>query len=72
MSTTLDREHRPPLGVAEAAKYLGVNERFMRELRAKRKLPCIKLGRLVKFDPADLDRYLDDCREQPYEQDRRQ
>ena len=65
MTATLDGAHRPPLSVKETAKYLGVNERFVRELRAKRKVPCIKMGRLVKFDPADLDRFIDECREQP-------
>jgi excisionase family DNA binding protein len=65
MTATLDGAHRPPLDVKQTAEYLGVTERFVRELRAKRKVPCIKMGRLVKFDPDDLDRYLDDCRELP-------
>ena len=56
-------EHRPPLNVSEAADYLGVNERFIRARRNDRTLPVLKMGRLIRFDPDDLDQYLADSRE---------
>ncbi len=41
-----------------AAAYLGVTVRFMRQLVAGRTIPYFKVGRLLRFDVADLDAYL--------------
>ena len=56
---------RPLLNVEEAADYLNVSVGFVRARRADRKIPCVKLGGSVRFDPDDLDSYVDQCREQP-------
>ncbi len=56
-------ERRPLVGTPEAAAYIGMSEKFVRSLRANRTLPCYKIGRSVKFDLDDLDRYLAERRE---------
>jgi excisionase family DNA binding protein len=52
------------LTVAEAAHYLGVSVRFVWARRADGAIPAYKLGRLVRFLVADLDRYIESRREQ--------
>jgi excisionase family DNA binding protein len=47
------------LDVADAAAYLGVSPRFMRRLVAERRIAFVKLGRHVRFDVADLDRFIE-------------
>lgn len=51
-------DHRPPLDVTAAADYLGITVRHVRELVARRSIPYVKVGRLVRFLPEDLDAYL--------------
>lgn len=41
-----------------AADYLGTTPRHVRKLWSERRLPAIKVGRLVRFDPRDLDAYI--------------
>lgn len=50
------------LNAAEAASYLGVTERFVRKLVETRRIAYLKVGRLVRFQAADLDAYLKSCR----------
>lgn len=40
-----------------AAARLGTTVRHLRGLHERREIPVIKVGRLVRFDPADLDAY---------------
>jgi len=47
------------LDVEGAAEYLSVTPRFIRRLVAERRLPFVKLGRHLRFDAADLDRFID-------------
>ncbi len=47
------------LDVDTAAEYLSVTPRFIRRLVAERRLPFVKLGRHLRFDPSDLDRFVD-------------
>ena len=42
------------LDTPAAARRLGVGKRTVQELVADRKLACVKIGRAVRFDPADL------------------
>jgi excisionase family DNA binding protein len=42
-----------PLNIAEAADGLGVTPRFVRRLVAERRIPFLKVGRHVRFDPDD-------------------
>lgn len=55
----------PPLTVAQAAEYLNVTERYVRRLVAERRVAYHKLGRLLRFQRADLARFLDDGRVEP-------
>jgi len=45
--------------VADAAEYLATTERHVRDMAWRRILPHVKVGRLVRFDRADLDAWLD-------------
>jgi excisionase family DNA binding protein len=48
--------------LGEAAEYLNVNERYMRRLVSERRIPYLKVGRLLRFSPADLDAFIEGCR----------
>lgn len=50
------------LDVDQAAERLGVSARFVRQLAYERRLTHFKLGKLVRFDPDDLDAWLAQCR----------
>lgn len=56
---------RRPLDISEAAAYLNVSDRYVRRLVAERRVPYLKVGRLVRFRPEDLDSYLETCLIQP-------
>lgn len=47
------------LDTKEAAKFLGMGKRTIQELAAERKLAFIKIGRSVRFDPADLRAFVE-------------
>ncbi|WP_408905444.1 helix-turn-helix domain-containing protein [Microbacterium mcarthurae (nom. nud.)] len=47
------------LGVTEAADALGITERQIRHLVSTRAVTYVKVGRLVRFRPADLEAYLE-------------
>lgn len=49
--------------IQDAAKYLNVSERFVRDRRSDGQLHAVKLGGLLRFDRRDLDAYIDACRE---------
>ena len=52
-------EHRRSLlTVGEAATYLSVTTRHIRRLVYEHRLTHTKVGRLLRFDPNDLDEYL--------------
>ena len=51
--------HRPPLSASDAAAYLGLSLRHVHALRAREAIPYLKLGRLVRYDPAELDAWVD-------------
>jgi excisionase family DNA binding protein len=48
-------EPPPLLTIREAAEYLGRNVHYVRRLVARRELPFIKVGHLLRFDVRDLD-----------------
>jgi excisionase family DNA binding protein len=37
---------------------LGVNERYVRRLIAERRLPYLKIGHLIRFDPNDIEHWI--------------
>lgn len=44
---------------AAAAEYLGTTERHVRELKYRRAIPFVKVGRSLRFDIRDLDRWIE-------------
>jgi excisionase family DNA binding protein len=42
------------LDIGQLADYLGVTERHVRRLVAERRVPFIKWGRLLRFDPDEI------------------
>ena len=53
------------LDVRGAAERLGVTDRFIRRLVEERRIPFHKIGKLVRFDPFEVDRWIDTCRVEP-------
>ena len=44
------------------AERLGVNERHIRRLVVERRIPFVKWGHLLRFDPVEIDAWLDHAR----------
>lgn len=53
------------LDVEQLALWLGVDVGFLRRLVAKRKIPFVKLGKFVRFDPAEISAWIDGQRVRP-------
>ena len=53
------------LTVEQAADRLGTSVRFIRRLRAERRIPVIKLGKHLRIDSTDLDAYIQASRQEP-------
>jgi excisionase family DNA binding protein len=51
--------------VEAVAQRLGVQVRHVRRLVAERRIPFIKWGHLLRFDPAEIDAWLDGARRPP-------
>ena len=52
----------PLLDVDGVAEALGVTSRHIRRLVAERRIPFFKVGKFVRFDPGELDVWLDQQR----------
>ena len=50
------------LDINGVADRLGVETRHIRRLVAERRIPFIKWSRLLRFDPVEIDRWLDQAR----------
>jgi excisionase family DNA binding protein len=50
------------MNLAEVAERLGVNQRHVRRLVAERRIPYLKWGHLLRFDPDELEAWLDRAR----------
>jgi excisionase family DNA binding protein len=46
------------LTVEQAAERLGTTVRFIRRLRAERRIAVVKLGKHIRIDSEDLDAYI--------------
>lgn len=46
------------LDITQLAERLGVPERFVRRLVEERRIPFLKIGKYVRFDPDDVDRWI--------------
>ncbi len=49
------------LTIEEAAERLGVTPRMIRRLTTSRRLPFVKVGRLVRFREVDLAEFVEAC-----------
>lgn len=47
------------LSIGQLAERLGTTPRHVRRLVAERRVPFVKVGRLVRFDPDDITKWLD-------------
>jgi len=57
-----DQEARGLVDIAWVAERLGVTPRFVRRLVAERRIDYIKVGGRVRFDSADVKRFIDNGR----------
>lgn len=48
--------------VEAVARRLGVQARHVRRLVAERRIPFLKWGHLLRFDPVEIDAWLDGAR----------
>lgn len=53
------------LTVEQAAERLGTTTRFVRRLRAERRIAVVKLGKHIRIDSNDLDAYVTASRQEP-------
>jgi excisionase family DNA binding protein len=47
------------LRAAKVAQLLDVSERYVYQLASEGRIPCVKVGRSVRFRPTDIDAWLD-------------
>ena len=47
------------LDIDQLAKHLGTSHRHIRRLIAERRIPYVKVGRLIRFDPDEITAWLD-------------
>lgn len=73
---SLIRDERDPTGAAhrrrllnlkQVAEQLNVNERHVRRLVFERRIPYLKWGHLLRFDPVELQEWLERARVAPDE-----
>jgi excisionase family DNA binding protein len=68
MTSSTTHEHNGPsrlLNISEVADTLGVDVRHVRRLVHEKRIPYIKWGHLLRFDPADLEGWIDLHRRRP-------
>lgn len=53
------------IGINDVAQRLGVTVRHVRRLVAERRIPYLKWGHLLRFDPSEIDTWLDTVRRPP-------
>ena len=53
------------LDIAGLAEHLGVEVRHVRRLVHERRVPYIKWGHLLRFDPAEIEAWLEAHRHEP-------
>lgn len=61
----IERSGRELYDVSRVATRLDVRECFVRRLVAQRRIPFFKIGKLIRFDPDDIGRWLDHLRAEP-------
>ncbi len=51
------------LDVGALADLLGVTPRFVRRLVQERRVPFLKIGKFVRFDPREIEEWIDAARQ---------
>ena len=59
---SLDLDARPLVPIDAVADRLGVTVRHVRRLVDERRIPYLKWGKLLRFDPVEIDAWLDQAR----------
>jgi excisionase family DNA binding protein len=49
------------LDIAGVAERLAVSERFVRRLVFERRIPFLKIGHFVRFDPTEIERWISEA-----------
>ena len=57
------------LDIEQLAEHLGTSHRHIRRLIAEKRIPYVKVGRLIRFDPAEIAAWRD-CGRHPSEPSR--
>ena len=60
-----ERTSRALLDVDQVAERMCVTPRFIRRLVEERRIPFCKLGKFVRFDPVDIDAWIEARRVDP-------
>jgi excisionase family DNA binding protein len=55
-------QREPLIDIAETAERLGVSVRHVRRLVNERRIPFVKWGHLLRFDPAEVDLFIERSR----------
>lgn len=55
-------DSRALIDVPAIADRLGVTQRFVRRLTTEDRAPFLKIGKFVRFDPREIDQWVDDAR----------
>ncbi len=56
---TAPSEARVLIDVPTLAEQLGVTQRFVRRLTAEDRVPFLKIGKFIRFDPLEIDDWVD-------------
>ncbi len=62
VETTAGVAPAPLMDIEAVARRLGVPVRHIRRLVAERRIPYLKWGHLLRFDPAEIEAWLDQAR----------
>lgn len=64
----MDTADRLPqlLSIEQLAEHLGTSVRHVRRLVTERRVPYLKVGHFIRFDPAEIARWLDQTRHPEY------
>jgi excisionase family DNA binding protein len=50
------------IGTKEVAEYLGISTRHLWTITNSGQIPSIRMGKSVRYDPVDIDAYIERCR----------
>ena len=62
MQQTDKGQQRSLVSIEDVAQMLGVGVRHVRRLVADRRMPYVKWGHLLRFDPVEIEAWLDEAR----------